>query len=77
MNLNVVWEDIRLQLVENDDKLFTMTHEEIAEMFDDLLHARVDPGSGSKPRTKHHMREAGEGDEVPLIFDAARAGRVI
>ena len=69
MNLNVEWEDLRLQLVENDNGTFTITHEAIAGMFDDLLHARADPGSGPKPRTKHEMREAGEGDDVPLNFE--------
>ena len=69
MNLNVTWEDICLQLVEDDNETFTMTHKEIVEMFDDLLHARADPGSGPKPRTKHEMREAGKGDDVPLNFD--------
>ena len=69
MNLNVEWEDLRLQLVENDNETFTVTHEAIAGMFDDLLHLRADPGSGPKPRTKHEMREAGEGDDVPLNFE--------
>ena len=44
MHLNVEWEELHLQLVENDNDTFTVTKELIAEMFDDLSCARADPG---------------------------------
>ena len=38
-----------MQLVENDGKTFSAAHEQLAEMFDDLIQIRRDPGSAPKP----------------------------
>ena len=51
MNLNVDWEDIRLQFVENDNGTFSATPEQLTKMFDDLMQIRRDLASRPKPQT--------------------------